>query len=75
MIRNITICCLLLLLNVAAQAQETTDSVTADSVTTQKSKSKLMARLNQVQQLLDAKAKAKVDSNYIEVPKKLSFPV
>ena len=70
MIRNITICCLLLLLNVAAQAQETTDSVTTDSVSTQTTKQKLMARLNQVQQLLDAKARAKVDSNYIEVPKK-----
>ena len=70
MIRNITICCLLLLLNVAAQAQETTDSVTTDSVSTQTTKQKLMARLNQVQQLLDKKARAKVDSNYIEVPKK-----
>ena len=70
MIRNITICCLLLLLNVAAQAQETTDSVTTDSVSTQTTKQKLMARLSQVQQLLDAKARAKVDSNYIEVPKK-----
>ena len=70
MIRNITICCLLFLLNVAAQAQETTDSVTTDSVSTQTTKQKLMARLNKVQHFLDAKAMAKVDSNYIEVPKK-----
>ena len=70
MIRNITICCLLLLLNVAAQAQETTDSVTTDSVSTQTTKQKLMARLGKVQRYLDKKARAKVDSNYIEVPKK-----
>ena len=70
MIRNITICCLMLLLNVAAQAQETTDSVTTDSVSTQTTKQKLMARLGKVQRYLDAKARAKVDSNYIEVPKK-----
>ena len=65
MIGRIIICCLLFSLNVAVQGQETTDSVT-----TQENKSGLMARLHQIQQYLDNKAKKKVDSNYIEVPKK-----
>ncbi len=56
---------LLISLNAAAQEQETTDSVS-----TQKSKSSLMARLHQVQQYLDTKAKKKVDPHYIEVPEK-----
>ena len=64
MIGKIIICCLLCSLNAAAQEQETTDS---DS--TQKSKSSLMTRLEQVQQYLDKKAK-KVDPHYIEVPEK-----
>lgn len=46
-------------------AQEPTDSAS-----TQKSKSKLAVQLQQLQQYLDAKAKKKVDSNYIEVPDK-----
>lgn len=50
------ICCLLFSLNAAAQEQETTDSVSA-----QDSKPSLMVRLNQLQQYLDTKAKAKVD--------------
>ena len=65
MIGRIIIFCLLCSLNAAAQAQ-----ISADSVSTQKSKSNLMVRLHQVQQYLDTKAKAKVDSNYIEVPAK-----
>ena len=60
----ITCCLLLLSLNAAAQDQDTI------SASTQESKSKLKARLHQVQQYLDTKAKAKVDSNYIEVPEK-----
>lgn len=59
------ICCLLFTLNAAAQGQEATDSVS-----TQESKPNLLVRLHQLQQYLDTKAKAKVDSHYIEVPKK-----
>ena len=65
MIGRMVIFCLLCSLNAAAQAQ-----ISTDSVSTQKSKSNLMVRLHQVQQYLDTKAKAKVDSNYIEVPAK-----
>ena len=65
MIGKITICCLLFSLNAAAQGQEPTDSVS-----TQESKPNLMARLHQVQQFLDARAKKKVDPHYIEVPDK-----
>lgn len=64
-IGKITILGLLLSMNVAAQEPATTDSVN-----TQQSKPTLMQRLNQVQQYLDEKARAKVDPNYIEVPKK-----
>ena len=63
--RFIPVLLLLISLNAAAQEQETTDSVS-----TQKSKSSLMARLHQVQQYLDTKAKKKVDPRYIEVPEK-----
>ena len=59
------ICCLLFSLNVAAQEQETTDSVS-----TQKSKSNLIDKLHQVQQYLDNKLRKKVDPLYIEVPEK-----
>ena len=59
------ICCLLFSLNVSAQEQ-----ATSDSVSTQENKPNLMVRLHQVQQYLDAKAKAKVDAHYIEVPEK-----
>ena len=59
------ICCLLFTLNAAAQGQEATDSIS-----TQESKPNLLVRLHQLQQYLDTKAKAKVDSHYIEVPKK-----
>ena len=65
MIRTIIICCLLFSLNAAAQEQAPTDSIS-----TQKSKSKLALRLHQAQKYLDDKAKAKVDSHYIEVPEK-----
>ena len=65
MVGRIIICCLLFSLNAAAQGQETTDSVC-----TQESKPNLMVRLQQLQQYLDTKAKAKVDSHYIEVPEK-----
>ncbi len=54
MIRKTIICCLLYSLN--ATAQDTKPS--------------LMERLHEAQQYLDAKAKAKVDSQYIEVPDK-----
>ena len=59
------ICCLLFSLNAAAQEQET-----IDSVSTQENKSDLMVRLHQLQELLDTKAKKKVDPHYIEVPDK-----
>ena len=65
MIRKMMICCLLFSLNAAAQGPET-----PDSVSTQESKPDLMTRLHQVQDLLDTKAKAKVDPQYIEVPEK-----
>ena len=52
-------------MNVAVAAQEAKDSVSIEQ-----SKPTMMERLHQVQQYLDEKAKAKVDSNYIEVPKK-----
>ncbi len=65
MIGTIIICCLLFSLNAAAQEQAPTDSIS-----TQKSKSKLALRLHQAQKYLDDKAKAKVDSHYIEVPEK-----
>ena len=65
MIGRIIICCLLFSLNVTAQGQEP-----LDSVSTKESKPNLMERLHQVQQYLDAKAKAKVDLHYIEVPEK-----
>ena len=59
------ICCLLFTLNATAQEQTTTDSVR-----TQESSTSLMGRLRQVQQLLDDKARAKVDPHFIEVPEK-----
>ena len=65
MIGRMIICCLLFSLNVTAQGQEP-----LDSVSTEESKPNLMERLHQVQQYLDAKAKAKVDLHYIEVPEK-----
>ena len=65
MIRRMILCCLICSLNVVAQEKET-----IDSVSTQESKPNLMERLHQVQQYLDAKAKAKVDPHYIEVPDK-----
>ena len=52
-------------MNVAGQEQNTVDSVChQDSTHT------LMARLRQVQNILDTRAKAKVDPAYIEVPDK-----
>ena len=65
MIGKMMACGLLFSVSVAAQAQET-----IDSVSTQDGKSNLMTRLHQVQQFLDAKAKKKVDPSYIEVPEK-----
>ena len=65
MIGRMIICCLLFSLNTVAQEKET-----IDSVSTQESKPNLTARLHQVQQYLDTKAKAKVDPTYIEVPDK-----
>ena len=71
------ICCLLFSLNAAAQAQVTADSVSTQEQTEQReqsqanqSKTGLMLRLQQLQQYLDAKARAKVDPDYIEVPEK-----
>ena len=65
MISKMIACCLLFFVSVAAQAQETIDSISA-----QGGKSNLMTRLHQVQQFLDNKAKKKVDPSYIEVPEK-----
>lgn len=65
MIGKVIICCLLCSLNAAAQQQET-----IDSVSTQETKPSLMLRLQQLQQILDTKAKSKVDPHYIEVPDK-----
>ena len=59
------ICCLLFALNVAAQEQES-----LDSVSTQESKLNLMEQLRMAQQYLDEKAKSKVDPHFIEVPDK-----
>ena len=71
MIGRVIVCCLLFSLNAAAQEQSTTqEQVTTDSVGTEKSESSLMARLREVQQYLDDKAKGKVDPLYIEVPDK-----
>jgi len=83
MIGRIIICCLLCSLNATAQEETTNAAVqeettnaaaqaeeTTDSVSTQESKPGLMARIRQVQQYLDTKAKKKVDPNYIEVPDK-----
>ena len=57
--------CLLCAMNAAAQ-----DPKTIDSISREDGKPSLMEQIHQVQQYLDAKAKAKVDSNYIEVPAK-----
>ena len=65
MIRKMAICCLLFSLNAEAQEKEP-----FDSASTLKSKSNMMVQFHQVQQFLDTKAKAKVDSHYIEVPDK-----
>jgi len=62
---RIIICSLLFSLNAAAQDPETTDSIPQ-----QESRPTMMERLHQVQQYLDAKAKAKVDQHFIEVPEK-----
>ena len=65
MVGRIIIGCLLFSMNVAGQEQNTVDSVChQDSTHT------LMARLRQVQNILDTRAKAKVDPAYIEVPDK-----
>ena len=65
MIGRIIFCSLLFSLNVAGQELETTDSLQL-----QDSTQTLMGRVHQVQQYLDDKARAKVDSRYIEVPDK-----
>ena len=62
---TIIICCLLFTLNAAAQEQATTDSVSP-----QHNSTSLMGKLRHVQQILDNKARAKVDPRYIEVPEK-----
>ena len=56
-----------LLFSLSAAAQE---SETVDSASTQASSVNLMGRLRQVQQFLDNRARASVDSHYIEVPEK-----
>ena len=61
----LSLCCLLFSLNAAAQEPETTDSLRPQETT-----STFMGRIQQLQQYLDARARAKVDSNYIEVPEK-----
>lgn len=65
MVGRIIIGCLLFSLNVAGQEQNTVDSVCHQDTT-----HTLMARLRQVQNILDTRAKAKVDPAYIEVPDK-----
>ena len=71
MIGRLIICCLLFSLNSAARGQEPVDSISTQEETVQSdSTTSLMGRLHQVQQLLDAKAQAKVDPHYIEVPDK-----
>ena len=57
--------CLLCAMNAAAQ-----DPKTIDSISREDGKPSLMEQIHQVQQYLDAKAKAKVDPLYIEVPDK-----
>ena len=61
----IIICGLLFTLNAAAQEQ-----VTTDSVSPQANSKSLMSKLHLVQQILDDKARGKVDPRYIEVPEK-----
>ena len=68
---RIIFCCLLFSLNAVAQEPETIDSISLqernDSV---HKKVTLIDHFHQAQQYLDAKARAKVDSHYIEVPEK-----
>ena len=52
-------------LNAAAQEPETTDSIRPQETT-----HSFMGRIQELQQYLDARARARVDSNYIEVPEK-----
>jgi hypothetical protein len=65
MVGKAMICCLLFSLNAAAQEQGSVDSVSA-----QKSDKSLMTKIHQVGRFLDARARAKVDSHFIEVPVK-----
>lgn len=62
---RIIICSLLFSLHAAGQEQEA-----IDSVRTEENTPTFMGRLHQVQQYLDNKARASVDSRYIEVPDK-----
>ena len=66
MIRIIIVCGLMFSLNVAGQEQGTIDSMPTQDST----KTTFMDRIHQLQQLLDDKARKKVDPNYIEVPDK-----
>ena len=61
----LSLCCLLFSLNAAAQEPETTDSIRPQETT-----HSFMGRIQELQQYLDARARARVDSNYIEVPEK-----
>ena len=65
MVGRIIIGCLLFSLNVAGQEQNTVDSICR-----QDSTNTLMAKLRQVQHILDTRAKKKVNPAYIEVPDK-----
>ena len=56
------ICCLLFSLNIAAQGQASSDSISAEE-----RKPNLMVRLHQLQQYLDTKANKKVDPNYMSM--------
>ena len=71
------ICGVLFSMNVAAQEAGVPDTMqvqdsllVADSAKVQDNRKTLMGRLHQVQEYLDAKARKKVDANYIEVPDK-----
>ena len=61
----LSLCCLLFSLNAAAQEPATTDSIRPQETT-----HSFMGRIQELQQYLDARARARVDSNYIEVPEK-----
>ena len=62
---GIIVFCILFSLNALGQEPKAVDSVRTEESTTT-----FMGRIHQVQQYLDAKARAQVDPHYIEVPEK-----